>query len=205
MANKKTILSAMMMLDMQFPQGRAALTEEQIALEAELWCDEFKIVDDNAFTAAVRVHIRTGKWFPKISEIYEHLHKFEDLAEGGDDWQEGWSAVKKAIANIGAWGAMDDVNDYLRHRLPPAMFDDVSSIVQRFGWREFCNMPSDQEGMWRAQFRDAYTKLRTSRIERRRMHPETMQLISNIAQKFAADRARLSAPKNDAGHDEEMF
>lgn len=201
MASKKTILDAMKVLGLQFSQGRLNMTDEQISLEAMLWLDEFQNVDDSAFNAAVRTHIRTGTWFPRIAEIYEHLNKFEDMAEGGDDWQQGWSSIKGAISRIGAWGTMDETDEYFKNRLPPAMADDVSMIVRRFGWREFCNMPIDQEMAWRAQFRDAYQRLRTSRIERRRMHPDTAKLIADIAQKFAAERARLQAPKRDELND----
>ncbi|MEY3161471.1 MAG: hypothetical protein RIT25_1462, partial [Planctomycetota bacterium] len=46
-------------------------------------------------------------------------------------------------------------------------------------------------------FRDVYNRVRTTRIERQRMTPDVARLISDMAQKMAADRLRLNAPKND--------
>lgn len=199
MASKTTILKALMLLGAQFSQGRHHLTDEQLVLERDLWIDEFGDVDEPAFNAAVRQHIREGEWFPRIAEIWRHIHKFEDLADGDDDWASAWSAVKGAISRYGAWGTTAEVHDYLGDKLPAAMADDTRAIVQRLGWRELCAMEMDQESTWRAQFRDIYQRVRTSRVERRRRSPEVARLIADLAQKFSADRARLQAPRDEAG------
>jgi hypothetical protein len=197
MAEKTTILKTLMILSSQFSQGRTHLAEEQLILERDLWLDEFKDVPDDAFLAAARQHIREGEWFPRISEIWKQIHKFEDVADGEDDWASAWGAIKGAVGRYGAWGTTEEVSAYFGDKLPAAMAEDTRAIVQRLGWRELCNMDVDQEGMWRAQFRDIYNRVRTSRVERRRRSPEVNRLIADLAQKFAADRARLSAPKED--------
>jgi len=197
MANRNTILKTLMMLGMQFPQGRMHLAEEQLILERDLWLDEFKDVSDEAFVVAARQHIREGEWFPRISEIWKQIHKLEDVADGEDDWASAWGAIKAAVSRYGAWGTTEEVDAYFGDKLPAAMAEDTRAIVQRLGWRELCNMDVDQEGMWRAQFRDIYNRVRTSRVERRRRSPEVNKLIADLAQKFAADRARLSAPRDD--------
>lgn len=202
MASKTTIAKALMLLGAQFSQGRHHLTDEQLMLERDLWLDEFADVDEQAFNAAVRQHIREGEWFPRIAEIWKHLHKFEDIADGEDDWASAWSAIKGAISRYGAWGTTEEVHAYFGDKLPPAMAEDTRAIVQRLGWRELCGMDIDQEGMWRAQFRDIYSRVRTSRVERRRRSPEVNKLIADLAQKFAADRARLPAPREDDGEEE---
>ena len=76
------------------------------------------------------------------------------------------------------------------------MADDTRMIIQRFGWRELCAMEIDQESTWRAQFRDAYTRIRTSRMERHRMPQDVRAIIGGIAQKLSANRKSLSAPKD---------
>lgn len=193
MASRTTIARALMLLGAQFSQGRHHLTEEQLILERDLWLDEFKDVDEQAFSAAVRQHIREGEWFPRIAEIWRHLHRFEDLADGEDDWASAWSAIKGAISRYGAWGTTDEVHAFLGDKLPPAMAEDARTIVQRLGWRELCSMDVSQESTWRAQFRDVYQRVRTSRVERRRRSPDVQQLIAGLAQKFAMER--LQAPR----------
>lgn len=194
MASKTTILKALMLLGAQFSQGRHHLTDDQLVVERDLWLDEFKDVEEPLFQSAVRQHIREGEWFPRISEIWKQIRKLEDIADGGDDWSAAWSAVKGALSRYGAWGTSEEVWAYFGDKLPAAMADDTRTIVQRFGWRELCAMQNDQEATWRAQFREAYGRVRTTRVEQRGRPADVNRLISDLAQKFAADRRRLQAP-----------
>jgi hypothetical protein len=185
-------------LTTQYGHLRPSFTEEQMRLEMTLWHEMFEPVDDRVFAACVSEYIREGeKFFPAISDIWKRIRKMEDIADGSDDWAQAWAAIKGAISRHGAWGTSDEVRKYLGDKLPSAMAEDTALIIQRLGWRELCSYDSDQEGMWRAQFRDIYNRVRTNRMERQRMTPDVARLISDMAQKMAADRLRLNAPKND--------
>lgn len=193
MATNETIFKGIGILYMTYTQERERVTEETMRMLVDVWCDLFADMDDAVFSAAIKQHVKTSKWFPKPAEIFEIAKKWEDVADGGDDWVSAWSAVKGAISRYGAWGTTEEVARYIGEKLPASMADDTRALVQRFGWRELCGMEIDQESTWRAQFRDAYTRIRTTRIERQRMPSEVQALIADMARKMNANR--LAAPK----------
>ena len=194
MATRETIFRSFALLCTTYPQDRAT-NEESMRIMTDLWLDLFADMDDAVFSAAIKQHVKTSKWFPKPAEIFEIAKKWEDVADGGDDWVSAWAAVKGAISRYGAWGTTEEVARYIGEKLPASMADDTRALVQRFGWRELCGMEIDQESTWRAQFRDAYTRIRTTRIERARMPSDVQALIADMARKMNANR--LSAPKKN--------
>jgi hypothetical protein len=195
MAKNENVLKGLAALYMTYSLEREKSTNDGVRLRAELWIELFRDMDDDIFSAAIKQHITSSKWFPTPADLFEIAKHWEDVADGGDDWAAAWSVVKQTIGRYGAWGTTEEVNRYIGEKLPAAMADDTRVVVQRFGWRELCNMDSDQESTWRAQFRDAYTRIRSSRVERHRMTDEVRDLIFGIAHKLAA--SRLSAPKED--------
>lgn len=195
MATNETIFKGIGILYMTYTQERERVTEESMRMLVDVWCDLFADMDDAVFSAAIKQHVKASKWFPKPAEIFEIAKKWEDIADGGDDWVAAWAAVKGAISRYGAWGTTEEVARYIGEKLPASMADDTRALVQRFGWRELCGMEIDQESTWRAQFRDAYTRIRTTRIERQRMPSEVQALIADMARKMNANR--LSAPKKN--------
>jgi len=197
MATNETIFKGIGILYMTYTQERERVTEESMRMLVDVWCDLFADMDDAVFSAAIKQHVKASKWFPKPAEIFEIARKWEDVADGGDDWVAAWAAVKSAISRYGAWGTTEEIARYIGEKLPASMADDTRALVQRFGWRELCGMEVDQESTWRAQFRDAYTRIRTTRIERQRMPQDVQALIADIARKMSANR--LSAPKKSEG------
>lgn len=197
MATNETIFKGIGILYMTYSQEREKVTEDSMRMLVDVWCDLFADMDDAVFSAAIKQHIKTSKWFPKPAEIFEVAKKWEDIADGGDDWMSAWSVVKGAISRYGAWGTTEEVARYIGEKLPASMADDTRALVQRFGWRELCAMEMDQESTWRAQFRDAYTRVRTTRIERTRMPGDVQALISDIARKMSANR--LGPKKSEDG------
>jgi hypothetical protein len=195
MATNETIFKGIGILYMTYTQERERVTEQSMRMLVDVWCDLFADMDDAVFSAAIKQHVKASKWFPKPAEIFEIAKKWEDVADGGDDWVAAWAAVKSAISRYGAWGTTEEVARYIGEKLPASMADDTRALVQRFGWRELCGMEVDQESTWRAQFRDAYTRIRTTRIERQRMPQDVQALIAEMARKMNANR--LSAPKKN--------
>lgn len=193
MATNETIFKGIGILYMTYTQERERVTEESMRMLVDVWCDLFADMDDAVFSAAIKQHVKASKWFPKPAEIFEIAKKWEDVADGGDDWVAAWAAVKSAISRYGAWGTTEEIARYIGEKLPASMADDTRALVQRFGWRELCGMEVDQESTWRAQFRDAYTRIRTTRIERQRMPQDVQALIADMARKMNANR--LAAPK----------
>ena len=60
------------------------------------------------------------------------------------DSATAWGKVQKAIAAVGYTGV-------------PAFDDPVTQrVVDRFGWKEICQTPTDDTAILRAQFRKAY-------------------------------------------------
>jgi len=197
MATNETIFKGIGILYMTYTQERERVTEDSMRMLVDVWCDLFADMDDAVFSAAIKQHVKSSKWFPKPAEIFEIAKKWEDVADGGDDWVAAWAAVKSAISRYGAWGTTEEISRYIGEKLPASMADDTRALVQRFGWRELCGMEIDQESTWRAQFRDAYTRIRTTRIERQRMPSDVQALIADMARKMSANR--LSAPKKSEG------
>ena len=196
MATAENILKGLAMLYMVYGHEREKSTPDGMKMRAELWLELFRDMDDAVYSASIKQHITESKWFPQPAELFAISKKWEDIADGGDDWAAAWAAVKSAISRYGAWGTTEEVVLYIGEKLPGSMADDTRMIIQRFGWRELCAMEIDQESTWRAQFRDAYTRIRTSRMERHRMPQNVQAIIGGIAQKLSANRKSLQAPKD---------
>jgi hypothetical protein len=197
MASKEVILKGLAFLYGTYPHALNNTTSNDVDLRAELWTDLFAAMDDEVFLASVKKHVTVGKFFPMPAEIFEQYSELKSIADGGNDWSQVWAAIKGAIAFRGSWGTVDEVRKYIGDKLPPAMAQDAEIIIKRLGWRELCNMKDEKEEIWRAQFRDIYNSVRKARVNREEMTPDVARLISDMAQRMAADRLRLNAPKND--------
>ena len=197
MANKETVAKGIAYLFMMYPREKANIDQTALMMMVDGWHKQFSMIDDPLFLAALEHHVGASKFFPSVAEIKECANTIEEIAEGDTDWASAWDVLKRAISRFGAWGTSEELDRYFGEKLPPAGADDLRFVVQRLKFSTFCTMESDQEQQNRANFRDVFNLAKKSRVERRRMHPDTARLISDIAQKFAADRARLSAPKDD--------
>ena len=99
-----------------------------------------------ALSAGVKYCINHCNFLPTIAEIRKASEKVTTLAMGTKpiDSATAWGKVQKAIAAVGYTGVPD--------------FDDpvTQRVVDRFGWKEICQTPTDDTSILRAQFRKAY-------------------------------------------------
>lgn len=202
MASKEIVAKGIAYLFSMYPREKANIDADTLVMMVDGWQKQFSQIEDQVFLNALEHHVAAGKYFPSVAEVHDCISRIEEVAEGSTDWASAWDVLKRAISRYGAWGTPEEIDAYFADKLPPAGADDLRFVVQRLKFATFCAMETDQEQQNRANFRDVFNLAKKSRIERRRMHPETLKLISDLAQKFAAERARLQAPRQD---DEDMF
>lgn len=118
------------------------LPEERLRFYVEM----LKDIPPAALSAGVKYCINHCNFLPTIAEIRKASEKVTTLAMGTKpiDSATAWGKVQKAIAAVGYTGVPD--------------FDDpvTQRVVDRFGWKEICQTPTDDTSILRAQFRKAY-------------------------------------------------
>lgn len=121
---------------------RNDMPEERLRFYVEM----LKDIPPAALSAGVKYCINHSSFLPSIAEIREASEKVATLAMGTKpiDSATAWGKVQKAIAAVGYTGV-------------PAFDDPVTQrVVDRFGWKEICQTPTDDTAILRAQFRKAY-------------------------------------------------
>lgn len=118
------------------------LPEERLRFYVEM----LKDIPTPALSAGVKYCINHCTFLPTIAEIRAASEKVATLAMGTKpiDSATAWGKVQKAIAAVGYTGV-------------PAFDDPVTQrVVERFGWKEICQTPTDDTAILRAQFRKTY-------------------------------------------------
>ncbi len=121
---------------------RNDMPEERLRFYVEM----LKDIPTPALAAGVKYCINHCDFLPTIAEIRRASEKVATLAMGTKpiDSATAWGKVQKAIAAVGYTGV-------------PAFDDPVTQrVVDRFGWKEICQTPTDDTAILRAQFRKAY-------------------------------------------------
>lgn len=121
---------------------RNDMSEERLRFYVEM----LKDIPSAALSAGVKYCINHCDFLPTIAEIRRASEKVATLAMGTKpiDSATAWGKVQKAIAAVGYTGV-------------PAFDDPVTQrVVERFGWKEICQTPTDDTAILRAQFRKAY-------------------------------------------------
>lgn len=137
--DKAQTLKALALLQLAYPQD---MSKDRLKLYVEM----LKDIPPAALSAGVKYCINHCNFLPTIAEIRKASEKVTTLAMGTKpiDSATAWGKVQKAITAVGYTGV-------------PAFDDPVTQrIVDRFGWKEICQTPTDDTAILRAQFRKAY-------------------------------------------------
>ena len=98
------------------------------------------------------------------------------------DSATAWGKVQKAIAAVGYTGV-------------PAFDDPVTQrVVDRFGWKEICQTPTDDTAILRAQFRKAYESEAAHVAEVKEFAASGVPVHPRIQQAIAAVTAATALP-----------
>ena len=127
----------------------------------KLWYSMLKDIPYEALNIAIQGHISTSKYPPTIADLRGFIKPKEK------DWSEGWEEVKRAIRKYGS---------YNEAKALESMSPLTREIVERFGFKEICL--SDNEDVYRANFRMAYEQTAKKREETAQL-PETLQARLN--------------------------
>lgn len=113
-----------------------------------IWYELLKDLPYEIANAAVQRHMLTNKFAPTIAEIREQA---ADVAnEPQKDAGQAWADVKKAVSKYG----------YYEPAKGLASLDPVTrKAAERFGFRELCDMETDENNTARAQFMRIYNEI----------------------------------------------
>lgn len=91
-----------------------------------LWCMMFEEDSLQSVQLAVKTHIATNKFPPKIADIRESLVNVSRSVLSSD---EAWGMVKKAISRYGMYRETEAIE---------SLSDELGTFVKRFGYKDLC-------------------------------------------------------------------
>ena len=118
---------------------KAKLDKDQLDTYVNILSD----IQPDILMVAVRSAIRSNKFLPTIAEIRsaaQDIYRMV-LSEPENDWYIAWNELVRAIARVGYSGKPNWENPIL------------PEVVKHLGWYNLCTMPSDDQSIVRAQFR----------------------------------------------------
>lgn len=125
--NRTETAKILALLQSEYPNSFAKLTQEQMNLKLELWASEFSGDAFEAVYTALRMYMETDEQFaPNIGQIRKRLQmqrQQNELSEG-----EAWAMVSKACQN-GSYGYMKEFT-----KLPPIVQKAVGRAEQLREW-----------------------------------------------------------------------
>lgn len=136
----------------------------------EAWHDLLKDLDHDKVKAAVASLIMTKNYPPTIADIRGMIAKAAEPVTTVTS-EEAWGLIQKAVRKFG----YPDENGALEFIGEPAR-----TIVKRFGWLYFCQMPNEEHSTYFSQFRRAYDAEILKRIERVQIPKELRDRLEGI-------------------------
>lgn len=137
--DKIATLKALAILQLAYPTD---MSRERLDMYVNMLMD----LPPNLLASAVTYCINHCRFLPSVAELRDTAARATALANGDtdEDSATAWGKVQKAIAAVGYTGVPE--------------FDDpvTQRVVDRFGWKEICQTPTDDTAILRAQFRKAY-------------------------------------------------
>ncbi|WP_288878568.1 hypothetical protein [Megasphaera massiliensis] len=140
---------------------KAKLDKDQLDTYVNILSD----IQPDILMVAVRSAIRSNKFLPTIAEIRsaaQDIYRMV-LSEPENDWYIAWNELVRAIARVGYSGKPNWENPIL------------PEVVKHLGWYNLCTMPSDDQSIVRAQFRQIYTDIQGR-------HKKKMEYVSAVMQ-----------------------
>lgn len=129
---------------------------------------------------ALKVHLRTSPFPPKPADLRKPIAE----AVAGEPWEAAWDELMATIRRYGIYFADDRFTktDWTGWSSP-----DVDAAVKHIGYREVCMADTDQLGIIRAQFRDAYTNAQKRRV--RDVQTGAKDLLTALAERAQSQSA----------------
>lgn len=123
---------------------------------------------DVAWEAAQRL-LRTAEFLPSVAEIRAEARKITN-PETQRPAELAWEIVLRAVGRIGV------------HRGRPKFKDPhIEAAVKSVGWGAICNSQVREQGVYRAQFRDAYRASQAQEVERLSL-PEALRAPKQLTE-----------------------
>jgi len=72
---KSTISKCFTMFKLTYPNGLQGYGEEEIYALVNIWYEQFKRISDEEFSKACSEHLKTGKFFPTIADIFQIIER----------------------------------------------------------------------------------------------------------------------------------
>lgn len=138
----------------------------------ELWYAELKDLDYQIAVGALRRHVQSSPYIPKISDIRQNV---ADIVTNDEGWSKGYADMMMAVRRFG----------YMQERLALDSMDPLTrEATRRIGWRTICE--SDNPEVIRGQFRMVYEQV-ASRNREKIMLTDDVQQIDREMQKQLAE------------------
>ena len=123
------------------------------------WSWAFEDISYDAAEGAVKQWIRTNKWPPKPAELRELI---AEAATDIEPWEAAWAEIVAARKRYGSY-----VGERWGNQGAQWSSDLIARALRHIGgYQAFCAATFDEEPILRAQFRDAYQRLRAAEVRR---------------------------------------
>lgn len=128
----------------------------------ELWYAELKDLDYQIAVGALRRHVQSSPYIPKISDVRQSV---ADIVTNDEGWSKGYADMMMAVRRFG----------YMQERLALDSMDPLTrETTRRIGWRQICE--SENPEVIRGQFRMIYDQVASTGRESVTLSDDVQQI-----------------------------
>lgn len=132
----------------------------------DVWFALLQDLDYKTCTMAVQRWMQTSRWMPTVADIREMaLNNTTESVDSGQAWEMARDSVRR-------YGMMR------KEEALAGLPTDVAEAVNRFGWRDLCDMEADEVMASRAQFLRIYQQIADRNKQTSQMSPNLKAMIA---------------------------
>lgn len=149
MIDRKDIVKTITLLKVTFPNSLKDLSEEELKMMIDVWCEDFKDTTKEDFSKAIKEIRYTNKFFPSVSDIKEKIAKYKtsNIPDAEDEWQEVLNAVRY-FGSYREQQALENLKPY------------TAKIVKYIGYYRICTSTQEEQVWNKKNFIEEYNALK---------------------------------------------
>ncbi len=142
----------------------------------DIWAQMIEDMEYKKVTVALARWIQTQKFPPTIADIREMANI--NIEQSRPTAEQAWGRLQETIRKCG----------YTMPKEAREMVgEEVWTIIQRFGYSHFCQMPVDESSTYFAHFRNAYNTEGKQVAEQNRLSPKVKAALESFKQAQLGD------------------
>jgi hypothetical protein len=159
--NQAEISKLFSMIDIDYPSNKIGRDESNQDLVMARWLQKLGGFDSRTVYSAYEAYVaKNARFAPGWQDLTQIIA--ENMTGSMMPAEEAWGKIQTAIRRFG-YTEEDKARAWLG--------EQIWTVVSRFGWRYFCQMPIESEATYFAQFRNSYDMERRRAAEQIQLSP----------------------------------